>query len=59
MRNRNGEIVTVATPALYAKNIDQDLLSGKPGKACNRVGIRIIPDVDQDIAGLYPLDADR
>ncbi len=60
MRNRTtirtGEIVTVTTPALYAKNIQQDLLSGK---ACNRVGIRIILDADPDIAGLYPLDVDK
>ncbi len=51
MRNRTGEVVTVTTPALYAKNIHQDLLSGK---ACNRVGIGIILDADTDIAGLYP-----
>jgi hypothetical protein len=38
------------------KNIHQDLLSGK---ACNRVGIRIILDADPDIAVLYPLDADK
>ncbi len=56
MRNRIGEIVTVTTPALYAKNIHQDLLSGKK---CNRVGIRIILDADLDIAGLYPLEADK
>jgi hypothetical protein len=56
MRNRTWEIVTAITPALYAKNIHQDLLSGK---ACNRVGFHIILDVDSDIVGLYPLDADK
>jgi hypothetical protein len=56
MRNRTGKVVTVTTPALYAKIIHQDLLSGK---ACNRVGIRIVLDADTDIAGLYPLDANK
>jgi hypothetical protein len=53
LRNRTGELVTITTPALYVRNIHQDLLSGK---ACNRAKIRIILDMDQDIAGLYPLD---
>jgi hypothetical protein len=56
MRNRTGEVVTVTTPVLYAKNMHQDLLSGK---ACTRVGSRIVLDADTDIAGLYPLDANK
>ncbi len=56
MGNQTDEKVTVTTLDLYAKNIHQDLLSGK---ACNRVGIRTILDADPDIAGLYPLDADK
>ncbi len=55
VRNQIGEIVTVTTPALYAKNIHQDLLSGK---AC-RVANRIILDADPDITGLYPLKSDK
>ena len=56
VKNRTGEIVTITTPALYVKNIHQDLLSGK---ACNRAQIRIILDLDPDIAGLYPLDEEK
>jgi hypothetical protein len=56
MKNRSGETVSITTPALYAKSIHQDLLSGK---ACNRIGIRIILDEDPDITGLYPLDKDK
>ena len=41
IKNRTGEVVSITTPALYVKNIYQDLLSGK---ACNRVNIRIILD---------------
>jgi hypothetical protein len=39
---------SVTTPPLYAKNIHQDLLSGK---ACNRVGIPIVLDADPDNGG--------
>ena len=53
VKNRAGEVVTITTPALYVKNVYQDLLSGK---ACNRANIRIILDEDPDISGLYPLD---
>ena len=53
VKNRTGEVVTITTPALYVKNVSQDLLSGK---ACNRANIRIILDEDPDISGLYPLD---
>jgi hypothetical protein len=56
MRDQLVKIVTVTTPALYAKNIHRVLLSGK---TCDRVGIRIILNADPDIAGLYPLDADK
>ena len=56
IKNRTGEVVSITTPALYVKNIYQDLLSGK---ACNRVNIRIILDSDPEIAGLYPLDEDK
>ena len=38
------------------KSVNQDLLSGK---ACNKIGIRIILDADPDISGLYPLDKDK
>ena len=53
VENRTGEVVTITTPALYVKNVSQDLLSGK---ACNRANIRIILDEDPDISGMYPLD---
>ena len=56
MKNRSGETVSITTPALYAKSIHQDLLSGK---ACNRIGVRLILDEDPDISGLYPLDKDK
>ena len=56
MKNRSGETVSITTPALYAKSVHQDLLSGK---ACNRIGVRVILDEDPDIAGLYPLDKDK
>ena len=36
MKNRSGETVSITTPALYAKSVHQDLLSGK---ACNRIGV--------------------
>ena len=48
MRNHTGELVTVTTPALYAKNIHQDLSSGM---ACNRVESQIILDAGTDIVG--------
>jgi hypothetical protein len=56
IKNRRGEVESITTPALYLKNIHQDLLSGK---AYNRVQIRIILDLDPDIAGLYPLDEEK
>ena len=56
IKNRTGEVVTITTPALYVRNVHQDLLSGK---ACNRAMIRIVLDLDPDIAGLYPLDKDK
>jgi hypothetical protein len=56
MRNRSGETVSITTPTLYAKPVHQDLLIGK---ACNRIGVRIILDKDPDITGLYPLDKDK
>ena len=43
-------------PALYVKSVNQDLLSGK---ACNKIGVRIILDEDPDISGLYPLDKEK
>ena len=56
MRNRTRELVTVTIPSLYAKNIHQDILSGK---ASNWAGIHKILDADLDIAGVYLLDADK
>ena len=56
IKNRSGETTSITTPALYVKSVNQDLLSGK---ACNKIGIRIILDADPDIAGLYPLDKDN
>jgi hypothetical protein len=56
--NRTGdsEVVTITTQGLYVWNVHQDLLSGK---ACNRAMNRIVLDLDQDIAGLYPLDKEK
>ena len=56
IKNRSGETISITTPALYVKSVNQDLLSGK---ACNKIGIRIILDEDPDISGLYPLDKDK
>ena len=49
-------MVSLAVPALLVKSVNQDLLSGK---ACNKIGVRIILDEDPDIIGLYPLDKDK
>ena len=56
IKNRTGEGVMITTPALYVRKVHQDLLSGK---ACNRAMIRIVLDLDPDIAGLYALDKDK
>ena len=56
IKNRTGEVVTITAPALYVWNVHQDLMSGK---ACNRAIIRIVLDLDPDIAGLYPLDKEK
>ena len=36
IKNRLGETISITTPALYVKSVNQDLLSGK---ACNKIGI--------------------
>ena len=56
LKNRSGEVVSLTVPALYVKSVNQDLLSGK---ACNKIGVRIILDEDPDISGLYPLDKEK
>ena len=53
LKNRSGEVVSLTIPALYVKSVNRDLLSGK---ACNKIGVRIILDEDPDISGLYQLD---
>ena len=49
-------MVSLTVPALYLKSVNQDLLSGK---ACNKIGVRIILDEDPDISGLYLLDKEK
>jgi hypothetical protein len=51
--NRLGYIISITTPAIYVRNLPQDLMGGKP---VNRENIRVIFDEDQDICGLYPLN---
>ena len=41
--------MSLTVPALYVKSVNQDLLTGK---ACNKIGVRIILDEDPDISGL-------
>jgi hypothetical protein len=47
LKNRSGEVVSLTVPALCVKSVNQDFLSGK---ACNKIGVRIIliedPSVD-------------
>jgi hypothetical protein len=55
VKNRTGQTISITTPALYVKTVNQDLLSCKK---CNKIGIRVILEEDTDISGLYMLDRD-
>ena len=43
IKNRTGEVITITVPALYVRNIYQDLLT-RSVKGCNRAEIRVILD---------------
>ena len=53
VKNRVGDIISITTPAIYVRNLPQDLIGGK---SVNRENIRVILDEDPDICGLYPLN---